>query len=59
MLSFCNALLSSKHFNIEITNLLNTNYFRKVAFSEEITFNDNLLNGNIYAVDMNKTRRNI
>ncbi len=47
------------NFNIEITNLLNTNYFRKVAFSEEITFNDNLLNGNIYAVDMNKTRRNI
>ncbi len=49
------------NFNIEITNLLNTNYFRKVAFSEEIvkSLNENLLNGNIYAVDMNKTRRNI
>ena len=45
------------YFNLEISNLLKTNYFRKVAFTEYL--DDSIHTKNCYGIDMIKCRRNL
>jgi hypothetical protein len=54
-----NEFISS--FNIQISELMQTNFFRKVAFTEKVPFDDSLItpDHSLHAIDMIKDRRNL
>jgi hypothetical protein len=49
----------SSCFNTHINKLLETNVFRKVAFTEQINDNEPPYGCNLYCIDINKCRKNI
>jgi hypothetical protein len=49
----------SSCFNTEINKLIDTDYFRKCAFTEKLSDRSLPFNENAYCIDINKCRRNL